>query len=310
MKVAVIGGTGFIGSYVVEALLNDGHSPILLVQEGNEQKAPRKDECRIVTGHIADEESVRKTISGSEAVIYLIGIIREFKRKGITYEELHFSGAKECMNKAQELGVKRFLLMSANGVKPEGTGYQRTKYLSEQYMKTTDLEYTIFRPSIVYGDPKGQNRPEFCTQLRDQLIRLPLPAPLFYSGLLPNDAGKFEMSPVHVKDVSSIIVQSLSRKESIGQMYELGGPENFSWKAIIKIIGKTLDKNKWTIPAPALGIKSIAVLMDRFSFFPITRDQIKMLVEGNTCDSKDTFEMFGVEPTLFDQKSLSYLLAD
>ena len=154
MKVAVIGGTGFIGSYVVEALLNDGHSPILLVQEGNEQKAPRKDECRIVTGHIADEESVRKTISGSEAVIYLIGIIREFRRKGITYEELHFSGAKECMNKAQELGVKRFLLMSANGVKPEGTGYQRTKYLAEQYMKTTDLEYTIFRPSIVYGDPK------------------------------------------------------------------------------------------------------------------------------------------------------------
>ena len=289
MKVAVIGGTGFIGSYVVEALLNDGHSPILLVQEGNEQKAPRKDECRIVTGHIADEESVRTTISGSEAVIYLIGIIREFKRKGITYEELHFSGAKECMNKAQELGVKRFLLMSANGVKPEGTGYQRTKYLAEQYMKTTDLEYTIFRPSMVYGDPKGQNRPEFCTQLRDQLIRLPLPAPLFYSGLLPNDAGKFEMSPVHVKDVSSIIVQSLSRKESIG---------------------KTLGKNKWTIPAPALGIKSIAVLMDRFSFFPITRDQIKMLVEGNTCDSKDTFEMFGVEPTLFDQKSLSYLLAD
>ena len=309
MKVAVFGGTGFIGSYVVEALLDGGHDPVLLVREGSEQKVVRKDECQIVIGHIADEESVKKTLSDSEAVIYLIGIIREFRRKGITYEALHFAGAKECMKKAQKLDVRRFLLMSANGVKPEGTGYQITKYLAEEYLKTTDLEYTIFRPSLVFGDPRGQNRPEFCTHLRDQLIRLPLPAPLFYPGLLPNDAGKFEMSPVYVKDIAAIIAQSLEKKETIGQIYELGGPENLDWKTIIKVIGRAVGKNKWAVPTPAFGIKLVAALFDRFAFFPITREQITMLMEGNCCDSKDIFELFGMKPTCFDKKFLSYLLA-
>ena len=310
MKVALFGGTGFVGSYILDELLDNGHQPRLLVRAGSERKISRNDECEIISGDINDRDVVHSVISGSDAVIYCIGIIRQFPGKGITYEDLHFRGAKTCMAVAEELGSKRFILMSANGVKADGTEYQRTKYLAEEYLKTTGLDYTIFRPSLIFGDPRGQDRPEFCTQLRDQLIRLPLPAPLFYSGLLPNDAGKFEMSPIYVKDVCSIFVQSLSRKESIGQVYALGGPENFDWKAIIKAIGKALGKNKWTVPAPALGVKSVAVLMDRFSFFPITRDQITMLMEGNTCDSKDLFEMFGVEPTHFDQKSLSYLLAD
>ena len=80
MKVALFGGTGFVGSYMVDALLDGGHEPALLVREGSEQKVRRKDECRIVMGDVTDAESVRETLSDSEAVIYLIGIIREFRR--------------------------------------------------------------------------------------------------------------------------------------------------------------------------------------------------------------------------------------
>lgn len=305
MKVALFGGTGFVGSYIVEALLNRGHEPILLVREGSEQKVHRKDECQIVTGDITDRESVRETLSGSEAVIYLIGIIREFRRKGISYEALHFEGAKRCMVATDEMGVKRFILMSANGVKPDGTGYQRTKYLAEQYLRTTGLHWTVFRPSLIFGDPMG--KVEFCSRLRDQLIRLPLPAPLFHSGLIPRNAGKFEMSPIHIKDVAAIFTMALDMKETIGQIYELGGPDTFDWKTIIKTIGSAVGKKKWTVPAPALGIKLVAALFDRFAFFPITRDQITMLMEGNSYDSAATFELFGITPTPFNRGNLSYL---
>ena len=120
MRVALFGGTGFVGSYMVGELLDDGHEPVLLVREGSEQKVHRENECRIVIGDISDAGSIQETLSGSEAVIYLIGIVREFRRKGISYEALHFEGAKRSMQAAQELGVRRFILMSANGVKPDG----------------------------------------------------------------------------------------------------------------------------------------------------------------------------------------------
>ncbi len=305
MKVALFGGTGFVGSYMVDALLDGGHEPALLVREGSEQKVRRKDECRIVMGDVTDAESVRETLSDSEAVIYLIGIIREFRRKGISYEALHFEGAKRVMNAAQELGVRRTILMSANGVKPDGTGYQRTKYLAEQYLRTTGLDWTVFRPSLIFGDPMG--KVEFCSQLRDQLIKLPFPAPLFYSGLVPRNAGKFEMSPIHVNDVAVILTKALEMKETMGKIYELGGPDTFDWKRIIKTIGAAVGKRKWTVPAPALGIKLVAALFDRFAFFPITRDQITMLMEGNTCDSASVFELIEIEPTPFSVESLAYL---
>ena len=117
------------------------------------------------------------------------------------------------------------------------------------------------------------------------------------------------MSPVYVKDIAAIIAQSLEKKETIGQIYELGGPENLDWKTIIKVIGRAVGKNKWAVPTPAFGIKLVAALFDRFAFFPITREQITMLMEGNCCDSKDIFELFGMKPTCFDKKFLSYLLA-
>jgi nucleoside-diphosphate-sugar epimerase len=77
----------------------------------------------------------------------------------------------------------------ANGVKADGTGYQRTKYMAEQYLKTTSLQWTVFRPSVLFGDPR--DRMEFATQLHRDIVRSPLPAPLFYDGLVPVKAGMF-----------------------------------------------------------------------------------------------------------------------
>lgn len=308
MKVALFGGTGFVGSYLTDELVRGGHTPRLLVQPGSEAKVSSPDACETVTGAIEDEGAAEDTIRGTDAVIYCIGILRQLPRKGITYEALHFEGARTAIRAAEAAGVKRFILMSANGVKPDGTGYQRTKYMADEYLRASSLNWTVFRPSVVFGEPRG--RVEFCSALRDQLIRLPLPAPLFFDGLLPRNAGKFEMSPVHIGDVAEIFIKALGMAETYGKIYELGGPERFDWKTILKTIAAVIGKNKWMLPAPALGIKLAAAFFDRFSFFPITRDQVTMLLEGNSCDSRATFELFGVEPTHFDQLSLGYLLTD
>ena len=307
MKVAVFGGTGFVGSYLIDELIASDHIPRVLVRPGSEEKLMQADKCEPVHGDISDKIAIGDTLAGTEAAIYNIGIIKQFPRNGITYEDLQFDGARNCMDQCKELGIDRFILMSANGVRPDGTGYQKTKWLAEQYLMNTDLKWTIFRPSLIFGDPRGSNRPEFCTQLKKDLIRLPIPAPLFHKGLLPVDAGKFSMSPIHVKDVASIFVGSLASEDTISKIFELGGPNTLDWKEIIKTIAKGSGKNKWTIPAPAIFIRSIAALFDRFSWFPITRDQLTMLMEGNTCETSDLFTKFRAMPIPFTAEELSYL---
>jgi NADH dehydrogenase len=210
------------------------------------------------------------------------------------------------IHNAETLGVKRFILMSANGVDPNGTKYQSTKWLAEQVLKGSTLDWTIFRPSFIFGDPKGKI--EFCTQLRDDMLSLPIPAPLFHRGLIPKNAGEFKMSPIHVKNVATFFVNSLANESTFGQTYELGGPENFTWKQLIKQIATGSGKTKWTMPAPVFPIKFVAGALDRFSFFPITKDQLTMLLEGNTCDSKELFEEFKIDPIPMNKDTLNYLL--
>ena len=305
MKVALFGGTGFVGTYITEELLKNNHNPHLLVRPGSEYKVFQPDKCKINIGDIRDLKTIEITLKDTDAVIYNIGIIRQFPKKGITFEAIHFEGAKHCIDVANHLGIKRFILMSANGVKFDGTIYQSTKFLADQYLKNTELEWTIFRPSLIFGDPKGKQ--EFCSQLRDDMLSLPLPAPLFFEGLIPWAAGQFEMSPIHIKDVASIFVKALDMEKTIGKIYELGGSESYNWIELIDIISESSRKKKWKIPAPVIPIKIVASIFERFPFFPITKDQLTMLLEGNTCDSTIAFKDFEVDPISFSIENLEYL---
>jgi len=312
MKVALVGGTGFVGSYITDELVNRDIVPRLLVREGSESKLIQPENCELVLGdlsHHHDRASVPiilEMLEGCDAIIYTVGVIREFPSKGLTYENLHFHAAKRCIDAAKELNINRFILMSANGAKRMGTGYQNTKMLAEEYLKTIDLDYTIFRPSLIFGDPRGSGRPEFCSQLKKDMLNLPFPAPNFHKGLNPFNAGNFALSPIHVKDVATIFVKSLTEEQTIKKTYHLGG-KAYYWKDIITIIAQSYDKKKWIIPAPVFAIKILGSLLGRFPWFPITKDQITMLIEGNVCQSNDVYEMFNITPIPFNSESLSYL---
>jgi uncharacterized protein YbjT (DUF2867 family) len=305
MKVTIFGGSGYVGSYLIDELLEKGHHPVLLIRPESRHKEDLRQDCTLIDGDIADPQAVRAAVSGADAVIYNIGILREFPAKGITYQALHFEGARRAMDAAEDSGVRRFLLMSANGVKADGTGYQRTKHLAEQHLKTTSLQWTVFRPSVLFGDPRG--RMEFATQLYRDIIRSPLPAPLFYDGLLPFNAGMFRMSPVHVRDVATVFVKALDMPETAGQIYELCGPDALPWRDILQIIAAAAGTTKIALPAPAMLLKVLAAALDQYAFFPITRDQLSMLMEGNTCSGQDVFQTFGLRPVPFNTQGLAYL---
>ena len=304
MKVAMFGSTGFVGSYILKKLISDAFIPRVLIRKGSESKITSG--CELIYGEIQDRKSVLETIDGTDAVIYNIGIIRQFPSKNITFKELHFDGVNRCIEIAKSIGVKRFILMSANGVKINGTEYQKTKWQADELLKKSGLNWTIFRPSLIFGDPEGQGRPEFCTQIRDDMLSLPLPAPLFYKGLFPLNAGSFSMSPIHVDNVADFFVKSISQELCYEKIYNLGGADSLTWKEILHQISLASKKRTWKIPVPVFIINILALMLDRFEWFPVTRDQLTMLMEGNTVDD-NYFDKFSIIPKHFIMDNLRYL---
>ena len=316
MKVAVIGGTGYAGSYITDELIANNITPRLLVRDGSGSKVLQPDQCEIVIGDVDNDEAVQDTMDDCEAVIYLIALVREFPSKGLTNEKFQFRGSERVANIAQKMGVKRFLLMSALGANPDpdGSKYMQAKHLSEQAIKNTDLDWTIIRPSSLFGDPRGGGRPEFCMMLDQLMLNLvpfpsfiPFPAPSFFTGLNPLDAGNYSLSMIHAKDVASVFVKSLSDDSTISQILELGGKKSVTWNEIVTSIAKVTEQKVIMVPAPFFVISTIAAILDRFKWFPAGKDQLNDLIKGSICDSSKIFQKYEIEPIPFNVENLYYL---
>ena len=304
MQVAIIGGTGFVGGYLTDALLAAGHEVSLLVRAGSEAKVRQSERIRTTSGDIASPEALRSVLGGCSAVIYNVGILREFPRRGITFENSQYQGLVQTIDAARAAGIKRLLLMSANGVKQPGTPYQETKYRAEQYAMQSGLDVTVLRPSVIFGDPEGKM--EFATQLFNDMIRPPIPAVSFFSGRDP-ETGAVVMSPVHIGDVARAFVAALENDKTIGQTFALGGPEVLSWRTMVCRIAEATGRQKWILPMPLWIMRVGATLFDWLPFFPVTRGQLTMLEEGNTADPEATEQLTGQKPRGFTVENLHYL---
>jgi uncharacterized protein YbjT (DUF2867 family) len=304
VKVAIIGGTGFVGSYIVDALLAAGHEPHVLVRPGSEDKLHEADRCSITRGDLDSTEAIDAVVAGCDAVIYNVGILREFPRQGITFEALQYRGAEAAATAAKRAGIRRFLLMSANGIDSAQTPYQTTKLKAEAAIRDSGLDYTIFRPSVIFGDPRGTM--EFATQLYEEMVRVPMPAVGFHNGLIPAH-GEVVMSPVHVRDVADAFVNALTDDSTIGKSFVLGGPEVVSWPEMLRRISAAVGKKKFILPMPIGFMKLGATLFDWLPFFPVTRDQLTMLADGNTAEPDDLTALIKREPAAFSPDNLDYL---
>jgi len=304
MKIALFGGTGFVGSYVVDALVAAQHEVSLLVRPGSEHKIRNKTAWRITPGDLNNDAALDETVLGCDAVIYSIGLLREFPKRQITFENTQYEGVVRAAAAAKRANVQRFILVSANGIKMPGTPYQETKLRAEEHISASGLDTTIFRPSVIFGDPKGTM--EFATQLFRDMVASPLPALGFFSGLSPN-SGQILMSPAYVGDVAAAICNSLEQESTIGKTLALGGPDTLSWPEMIRRIAAAANRRKWILPMPIGPMKLAASLFDWIPFFPVTRDQLIMLAENNVAESA-TLEKLASRPLkTFDATSLSYL---
>ena len=297
MKVFLTGSTGFVGRQILRDLIDHGYEVRCLVRQGSEHKFTRYQAKGVETvpGSITDPGSLLGKLAGCDAVINLVGIIREFPARGITFQKAHYEGTANLVMAALAQGVRRFVQMSALGARAEGkTQYQQTKFRAEECVRNSGLDFTIFRPSIIFG-PGDQFVNLFARMLKVQQ----------FVPVVGN--GKYQMQPVSVENVSLGFVKSLAQKDSIGKTFDVGGPERFAFNTIIDVIGEVLCVPPHKLHVPAFVMSTMAEMFDWLPFFPVTKDQITMLLEGNVCDEAPFYRHFGIGPTHFKEGISRYL---
>jgi len=305
-KVAIFGSTGFVGSNILKELSNNSHSINALIRKGSENKLPKVNDLKRFIGDLSDKRIVQETINKCDTVIYAVGIIREYKKRGITFQKLHYEYFKHIVDIAKSSGVKRIIYISANGVRDKGTKYQITKYKAEQFLIDNFDNWTIFRPSVVFGDPEGKM--EFISQLKEDILDKHIPVPLFFRLNPFGYKHFFKSNPVHVEDLAKLVVRSINSISSNNQTYPVGGPIQTTWIGMLKTISNVIEKKKIKLPVPVSAVQMIATIFGGFNLLPITPAQIKMLKENNICDATKLFEEYDIQPIEFGADSIKYLI--
>lgn len=292
MKIFISGGTGFVGGHVCRTLRERGHELRLLVHR---RGATAGSGVEYIEGDATRLESFAVEVSGCDAVINLVGIIREFPSRGITFERLHVQATANLLEAARRADASRFLQMSALGARPAAVSdYRQTKWRAEQSVRESGLKWTIFRPSLIFGPLDT-----FINMLAAQLRRAPL-MPVIGS-------GSYRLQPIHADDVARCFARALEMPETVGQTYELCGADRLSYEALLDMIAATLGRPApWKPHVPLALMKVIIPLLQKIPQFPITMDQLQMLLEENI-GGGEWQKVFGFEPRGLQDGIAEYL---
>lgn len=293
-RVFVTGGSGFVGRAVIDELLARGHAVSALSHHGSLEGGG--DGVRAIQGDLFDNDALDDGMRECHAVIHLVGIIMEKSGRGVTFERIHYQGTKRVVDAALRNGVRRYVHMSALGTRSNAVSeYHRTKFMAETYVRASDLDWTIFRPSLIHG-PKG----EFM-RMEAKWARMSAPPFLFMPYFGGRKAGKLQ--PVYVNDVARAFVDALEKKSTIGEVYPLAGPNEVTWPQLHKTVSSAIvgrERMTGWIPVP---IARVVALMPGA---PYNTDQVQMSQEDNTTDIRKFVDAFGWEPQPFEPTLRSY----
>lgn len=321
--IAVTGATGFVGRYTVRELTRRGIRVRALARstEKAQKVLGKPSELRsmgidLVIGDVCDAGALDELVRGCTAAIHLVGIIREVRgqtRKDLpqSFERMHIRATQAMVDACKRNTVGRLSHLSALGVGPNGRSeYQRTKWQAEQIVRRAGLDWTIFRPSLIHGAESelirmlsdmasGQVAPYFFIPYFVR-IETDQRVPLGPMQMIPA-----KVQPVAVEDVAYALVEAIERPDSIGEIYNLVGPETLDWRELSEVVRDTLPSaNKkmgtWFVPGEhAALIAQGAELLGLGGLLPFDRGQALMAIEDSTADPTKAMLDLGLEPRPF-----------
>jgi NADH dehydrogenase len=285
--VTVIGGSGFLGRYIVQQLAEAGYRVRVVVRHPDTalflKPLGSLGQIQIVAGNIATGFGIAHSFAGASAGINLVGILDE--KSGQRFAEVQATGATNAARAAAAAGVSHYVQMSAIGADAASSiPYARSKGEGEAGVRAAIPTATILRPSLVIG-PEDQFLNRFAAMAR-------------LAPVLPVIAGDSRFQPVFVQDVAAATLAALRLPAAAGQIFELGGPEVLSFRAILAMINTETRQNRRLIEVPAGMASLMGKLGDLLPFMPMTSDQYAMLQKDNVANpALPGLAALGIVPT-------------
>jgi NADH dehydrogenase len=282
-RIVVLGGTGFVGSHLIPRLASQGLSiTVLSRNRERHRELTVLPTVRVVSANVYDPNVLAAHFKGADAVINLVGILNESGFDGAGFRRAHVELTRLVIDAMKAAGVSRLLQMSALRAGEGESWYLKTRGEAEAQVKASGLDWTIFRPSVIFGRGDGLfNR--FATLLK-------------LSPVLPLARAEARFAPVYVGDVCAAFERALADRATIGQIYELGGPEVVTLREIVTMTRDALGLSRLIVGLTDPLGKLQAAIFGLVPGKPLSLDNFRSLLLDSV-PKRDGLAELGIQPT-------------
>jgi NADH dehydrogenase len=291
MHILVTGGTGVVGQATLRALVACGHRVRLLSRHARRDAKAWPDSVEPMEGDVADAASLRGAADGCDAVLHLVGIVRE-SDPDLTFERVNVQGTRNVLAEAVHAGVPRFVYVSSLGADRGASEYHRSKLAGEELTRSFPHSWTIVRPGNVYGPGD-----EVVSLLLKMVRTLPA-VPVIASGDQP-------FQPVWAGDVAEALARVVERDDLAGEVLDVSGPDRTSSNDLIERFERLTGRSPVRVPIPGFLAKFGARAAEMLHLeLPLSESQLVMLGEENVIDEArgNALErVLGIRPTPLDE---------
>jgi uncharacterized protein YbjT (DUF2867 family) len=298
--ILVTGGTGVVGSAIVAELQKQGQSVAVLGRDAARIQRAFGSSIEARAGDVTRPETLAAAMSGADVVVNSVQFPSspiEVPRRGWTFEQVDYKGTVNQVDAAKAAGVKRFVFVSAVGADLNGSKHWfRFKAMAEEHLKASGMEWTIVRPSWVYGP-------------RDHALNRLLGFTNFLPFLPMFGDGEQDMQPVFIGDVGRIVAQAATAPEAANQLFELGGPEVMSMNQVLRTGLDVMGRKRMILHQPLFVGRLLGKLMSLQPFVtpPLSADAVDFISLPAVADNTNLMQVLKPELTPLRQGLESYL---
>lgn len=275
--ILLTGATGFLGEFVLKELVDKGHEVTCYVRKTSNINLIKKINVNYVYGELDDYKSICEALQGKDALINIAS--------------LGFGHAPNIVNACEELKVKRAIFVSTTGIFTKLNLASKTIRLeAEKLIKDSSLEYTIIRPTMIYGTPKDRNMWRLVKYLK-KLSVIPVLGD-----------GTYLQQPVYVKDLANVIVRAYENSISIKKAYNISGAKALNYNEVIDITARALGKKVIKIHVPTKLSYGLLKVYEKVSKKPkLKAEQVLRLNENKDFSFEEAKMDLGYDPLSFKE---------
>jgi len=269
MRVAITGGTGFVGRHLARELVARGHEAVLVARgkDLRDESIYKLGGTSFFSSDLSDSQELRRAFSGCDLVAHCAGINREIDAQ--TYQRVHIEGTKNVVEAARHAGLRKIVLLSFLRARPNcDSAYHESKWAAEEIVRCSGLDYTIFKAGVIYG--RGDH-------MLDHLSHALYTFPVF--GLV--GMKEKPIRPLAVEDLVAAMLSSFHDRRLSNKTVSITGPEEIMLGEAVRRVGEAIDKHPFYLPTPLAIQRVIAWIAERTMKIPLlSLAQLKILSEG------------------------------